>query len=201
MTLEEKFRILTNVGKECIQEDELMNLLRNKPEPICYDGFEPSGRMHIAQGVMKTISVNKLTSAGCRVKIWIVDWFAQLNNKTGGDLRKIEIVGRYLIERWKAVGMDLDIGKVEFSWSLKEINAQAHEYWSRVTDIARKNKLPMITRCIQIMGQSKQKELSATQILYPAYPLNSFLSLSSTTHPTNHNPYLSYPLVLTFHIH
>lgn len=29
--------------------------------PICYDGFEPSGRMHIAQGVMRVINVNKLT--------------------------------------------------------------------------------------------------------------------------------------------
>lgn len=40
------------------------------------------------QGVMKTINVNKLTSAGCKVKIWIADWFAQLNNKMGGDLKK-----------------------------------------------------------------------------------------------------------------
>lgn len=28
---------------------ELMELLKNKPEPIAYDGFDPSGRMHIAQ--------------------------------------------------------------------------------------------------------------------------------------------------------
>lgn len=167
MTLEEKFKIVRSVGEECIQEDELMNLLRNKPEPICYDGFEPSGRMHIAQGVMKTISVNKLTSAGCRVKIWIADWFAQLNNKMGGDLKKIETVGRYLIEIWKAVGMDLDGGKVEFLWSSKEINARAHEYWPRVMDIARRNKLPRIMRCVQIMGRSEQEELSAAQILYP----------------------------------
>ncbi|KDP37419.1 hypothetical protein JCGZ_07946 [Jatropha curcas] len=82
------------------------------PQPICYDGFEPSGRMHIAQGVMKTISVNKLTAAGCKVKIWIADWFAQLNNKMGGDLKKIQTVGRYLIEIWKAVGMDLEGDKV-----------------------------------------------------------------------------------------
>ncbi|TKY66017.1 Tyrosine--tRNA ligase 2 [Spatholobus suberectus] len=34
-------------------------------------GVEPSGRMHIAQGVMKTTNVNKLTSVGCHVKIWI----------------------------------------------------------------------------------------------------------------------------------
>ncbi|KAI3804110.1 hypothetical protein L1987_32280 [Smallanthus sonchifolius] len=86
MSVEERFRIVRSVGEECIQEEELLNLLTKKPQPICYDGFEPSGRMHIVQGVMKTINVNKLTSAGCKVKIWIADWFAQLNNKMGGDL-------------------------------------------------------------------------------------------------------------------
>ncbi|KAL4579617.1 hypothetical protein LXL04_015771 [Taraxacum kok-saghyz] len=54
------------------------------------------------RGVMKTINVNKLTSAGCKVKIWIADCFAQLNNKMGGDLNKIQTVGEYLIEIWKA---------------------------------------------------------------------------------------------------
>ncbi|KAJ0035524.1 hypothetical protein Pint_25589 [Pistacia integerrima] len=126
------------------QTDELLNLLTKKPEPICYDGFEPSGRMHIAQGVMKTINVNKLTSAGCKVKIWIADWFAQLNNKMGGDLKKIQTVGRYLIEIWKAAGMDLN--GVEFLWSSEEINKRAHEYWPIVMDIARRNKLPRVMR-------------------------------------------------------
>uniref|UniRef100_A0A7N2LTT6 tyrosine--tRNA ligase n=1 Tax=Quercus lobata TaxID=97700 RepID=A0A7N2LTT6_QUELO len=60
------------------------------------------------------INVNKLTSAGCRVKIWIVDWFAKLTNLLGGQLKKIDVVGRYLIQIWKAVGMDTDGGKVEF---------------------------------------------------------------------------------------
>ncbi|XP_059431463.1 tyrosine--tRNA ligase 1, cytoplasmic [Corylus avellana] len=166
MSLEEKYQIVRSVGEECILEEELRNLLANKPEPVCYDGFEPSGRMHIAQGVMKAISVNKLTSAGCRVKIWIADWFAQLNNKMGGDLKKIETVGRYMIEIWKAVGMDVG-RKVEFLWSSKEINSRADEYWPLVMDIARRNKLPRIIRCSQIMGRSEQDELSAAQILYP----------------------------------
>lgn len=100
----------------------------------------------VVQGVMKAINVNKLTSAGCRVKIWIADWFAQLNNKMGGDLKKIEVVGRYLIEIWKAVGMDIDGGKVEFLWSSKEINSRAHEYWPLVMDIARRNTVSRIKR-------------------------------------------------------
>ncbi|KAK7245172.1 hypothetical protein RIF29_40007 [Crotalaria pallida] len=167
LSLEERFKIVRSIGEECIQEDELRNLLAKKPEPICYDGFEPSGRMHIAQGVMKTINVNKLTASGCRVKIWIADWFAKLNNKMGGDLKKIETVGRYLIEIWKAVGMDLEGGKVEFLWSSKEINSRADEYWPLVLDIAQKNNLKRIIRCSQIMGRSETDELTAAQIFYP----------------------------------
>lgn len=49
MSPEERFQIMRSIGEECIQEDELLNLLTKKPQPICYDGFEPSGRMHIAQ--------------------------------------------------------------------------------------------------------------------------------------------------------
>lgn len=95
---------------------------------------------------MKAINVNKLTSSGCKVKIWIADWFAQLNNKMGGDLKKIQVIGQYLIEIWKAVGMNLESGQVEFIWSSEEINSRAHEYWPLVMDIARRNKLPRIVR-------------------------------------------------------
>ncbi|CAA7019095.1 unnamed protein product [Microthlaspi erraticum] len=160
-----RYQIVRSIGEECVQDDELKNLLAKKATPICYDGFEPSGRMHIAQGVMKVINVNKLTSAGCRVKIWIADWFAQLNNKMGGDLKKIRVVGEYFQEIWKAAGMNGD--NVEFLWSSEEINARADKYWPIVMDIARRNKLPRITRCVTIMGRNEKDEMSAAQILYP----------------------------------
>ncbi|KAI5327539.1 hypothetical protein L3X38_026935 [Prunus dulcis] len=80
--------MVRSVAEECIQEAELRNLLAHKPEPICSDGFQPSGRMHIAQGVMKMINVNKMTAAGCRVKIWIADLFAKLSKRALGILYK-----------------------------------------------------------------------------------------------------------------
>ena len=36
------------MAEECIQLEELRELLKNKKHPVCYDGFESSGRMHIA---------------------------------------------------------------------------------------------------------------------------------------------------------
>lgn len=49
LSIEEKFKICRSVGEECIAEEELLNLLKNKKDITAYDGFEPSGRMHIAQ--------------------------------------------------------------------------------------------------------------------------------------------------------
>jgi hypothetical protein len=184
------------------QEDELRNLLDKKPNPVAYDGFEPSGRMHIAQarartrmrshfhphfhsfhpprahsatpspatspplphthlqGVMKALNVNKLTKAGVTFKFWVADWFALMNNKMGGDLAKIQTVGAYMVEVWKAVGMDMTGGRVQFLSSSEEINARAAEYWPLVLDIARKNSLARVVRCSQIMGRAETDELA-----------------------------------------
>jgi len=165
LTLEERFDLCTSFAEECIQEDELKRLLAVKPNPTCYDGFEPSGRMHIAQGIMKAIIVNKLTKAGCNFIFWVADWFALLNNNMGGDLKKIQNVGRYMIEVWKACGMDMT--RVKFLWSSEEINNHSNDYWMRVMDIARRFKLPRIQRCCTIMGRADSDELSAAQIMYP----------------------------------
>ncbi|KAL6534397.1 hypothetical protein OROHE_013322 [Orobanche hederae] len=167
LSTEERFNLIRSIGEECIHENELERLLANKREIICYDGFEPSGRMHIAQGVMKAINVNKLTTAGCKVKILIADEFALMNNKMGGDMKKIQTLGQYLIEIWKAVGMNLGGGQVEFVWSSEEIKSGTNEYWPLVLDIAKRNTLSRILRCCQIMGRSEKDELSAAQIFYP----------------------------------
>ena len=84
LSVEERFALCRGVGVECIQvraggargasrptpsfctalaphtrpqEDELRALLAAKAHPVCYDGFEPSGRMHIAQGLLKALIV------------------------------------------------------------------------------------------------------------------------------------------------
>jgi len=57
-----------------------------KRQCIPADGFEPSGQIHIAQGLLRAISINKLTEAGCTFYLLVADWHALANNKMGGDL-------------------------------------------------------------------------------------------------------------------
>jgi tyrosyl-tRNA synthetase len=109
---------------------------------------------------MKALNVNKLTRAGCTFKFWVADWFALMNNKMGGDLKKIQTTGQYMVEVWKAVGMDMSNDRVQFLSSSEEINSRAAEYWPLVLEIARKNSLARVVRCSQIMGRSETDELA-----------------------------------------
>lgn len=166
LTIDERITLIESIGEECHTREGLRTLLEKKPTPpLCYDGFEPSGRMHIAQGIQKAVNVNKLTDAGCHFVFWVADWFAQLNNKMGGDLKKIRVVGQYFIEVWKACGMNMD--HVKFLWASEEINKQPDAYWTRVMNIAAINSVSRIKRCCTIMGRADGDELSAAQIMYP----------------------------------
>ena len=59
MDLETRLDLIKSVGEEIITEQELKEVLSTKLHPVAYDGFEPSGQMHIAQGLLRTINVNK----------------------------------------------------------------------------------------------------------------------------------------------
>lgn len=163
MDIEERLGLVREVGEEIVTEEDLRHLLETKRQPIAYDGFEPSGNVHIAQGILRTININKMLKAGFKFKMWVADWHAWANDKMGGDLDKIQKVGKYLIEVWKASGMDLD--KVEFLWVSDFIEDE--DYWKIVMDVARHNTVKRIIRCSQIMGRSESESLSAAQILYP----------------------------------
>ena len=95
--IKRKYDLVRSVGEECVAEAELALLMTRKPDSfVLYDGFEPSGRMHIAQGIFKAMNVNKCTEAGGTFVFWVADWFALMNDKMGGDLDKIKTVGKYL---------------------------------------------------------------------------------------------------------
>ena len=163
MDINEKLNLIRQVGEEIVTEDELKEVLETKKQPIAYDGFEPSGtNIHIAQGLLRAININKMTKAGCKFKILVADWHAWANNKMGGDLEKIQKVGKYLIEVWKAC--DMDLKNVGFVWANELMHDQ--EYLKKVMQVARNSTVNRIIRCSQIMGRGENESLQASQIIY-----------------------------------
>lgn len=163
LSIEERFNLIKQVGEEIITEEELKQLLQEKKHFIAYDGFEPSGIMHIAQGLMRAININKMIRAGAKFKMLVADWHAWANNKFGGDLEKIQDAGKLMIETWKASGLDME--NVEFVWANDLISKPG--YWKKVMRIATNSTLKRIIRCGQIMGRTEKEILKASQIIYP----------------------------------
>jgi tyrosyl-tRNA synthetase len=176
MDIEGKLNLIREVGEEIITEEELRNLLKTKAHPIAYDGFEPSGtNIHIAQGLLRSINVNKMTKAGVKFKMWVADWHAWANNKMSGNLDNIQTVGKYLIEVWKACGMDLK--NIKFLWASDVMDKK--EYWKRVMNVARNSTVKRIVRCGQIMGRKEAEVLQSSQIFYPCMQASDIFELES----------------------
>jgi len=93
----------------------------------------------------------------------VADWHAWANNKMGGSLENIQLVGKYLIEVWKACGMRTE--GVEFVWASEFVRDEG--YWKKVMQVARHSTVKRIIRCGQIMGRKESEVLQASQILYP----------------------------------
>ncbi len=173
MTLKERLTLIKEVGEEIVTEEELTKLLESGEQLVAYDGFEPSGQMHIGQGILRAINVNKMINAGIKFKMLVSDWTAFCNDKFGGDLEKIQVVGKYFIEVWKAAGMD---PRVEYVWASDVVKRP--NYWKLVVQIGRTNKLPRFIRTAEFMGREESgASLSAAQIIYPCIQIADIFTL------------------------
>jgi len=163
MDLDERVKLIAGVGEEVVTIPELKVLLEEKKNPIAYDGFEPSGLAHLPFGVYRPLLLKDLIKAGIKFKIWLADWFAWINNKMDGNLEKIQQVGEYFIEVWKAAGVPTD--KVEFLWASEAMDSV--EYWSRVVKIAKNTTVARATRALTIMGRREGEMKEVAQYFYP----------------------------------
>ena len=163
MDLEKRLSYIRQVGEEIITENELKTLLETNDHPTAYDGFEPSGLAHLPFGVLRPILVDDMLKAGVRMKLWIADWFAWVNNKMGGDLQKIQEVGRYFVEVWKAAGVDMS--KVDVLWTSDA--AKQEEYWKRVVTVAQNSTLARAQRALTIAGRTTKETIQTAQLFYP----------------------------------
>ena len=163
MNTEQRLAHLKRVGEEIITMQELTELLDRKKNPVAYDGFEPSGLAHLPFAVFRALNIQDLLSAGIKLKLYLADWFAWINNKMGGDLQAIQTVGKYFIEVWKAAGVDTK--KVEIIWASDL--AKKQDYWKKVMLIAKHTSVARATRCLTVMGRKENELRETAQYFYP----------------------------------
>lgn len=162
-SIEEHLALIKSVGEEIVTDEELKKLIESGEQLVAYDGFEPSGKIHLPQALGRAININKMTKAGVKFKMLVADFHAFANHKLGGDMEKIHTAGEYFIEVWKACGLDTD--NVEFVWASDLVKTPG--YWDTVLRISTLNNLPRILRTVDIMGRKESDSLTASQVLYP----------------------------------
>jgi len=162
--LEEKLGLITRNTVEVVTRSELAELLKSRERPHAYWGFECSGPMHIGMGLLCGQKMLDLVKAGFRLTILLADWHSWINNKLGGDMEKIRLVGEYFRECFEALG--LRGPSVRFLWASDVVSDP--DYWRRVITIAKSASLRRIRRALPIMGRSLDApDVETAWLFYP----------------------------------
>lgn len=112
MTPKEKFDLIKRNTQEIIGEDELLELLKNNPEPSVYIGTAPTGIPHIGYFIWG-LKLADLLRAGFKVKVLIADLHAALDNTPWEILEhRYNFYEKIIPKMIKAMGAD--ISKLEF---------------------------------------------------------------------------------------
>ncbi len=163
MNTEERMELVLRNTDEVVTADELRKVLEEKENPKAYIGFEPSGFVHIAQGMICARKIRDMQEAGFTVKVFLADWHAFINDKLGGDIENIRIAGEYMKDAFLSLGIDPE--RTVFVWASDIITP---DYWEKVLRIAKASSLARVRRALTIMGRKEgEEETDTSKLIYP----------------------------------
>jgi tyrosyl-tRNA synthetase len=148
--------------EEVITPEDLRRLLETEEHPIAYNGWEPSGLVHLGTGLICVYKIKDFLEAGIRYKAYLSTWHAWLNNKLGGDLKLIRKAADLFKHSWIALGVPAD--KVEFIYS-DELYDDL-KYWEKTVMVARELSIARVTRTLEVAGRKESEAKHVSDYLY-----------------------------------
>ncbi len=164
-SMDERYAKLVNNCSEVVTESEARAILEKEGELISYWGVEPSGLLHIGQGLMVARKLKDLAELDFKVIVFLADWHAFVNDKMEGDLGNIRICGDYLIDCLKGLGAD----HPNIIYKYADELAGNKDYWEKVLRVSKASTVARIKRAMTIMGrQEDEADSDASKLIYPA---------------------------------
>jgi tyrosyl-tRNA synthetase len=171
LKLEERLLLITRNTVEIITKEELKNKLENNEKLKGYIGFEPSGLFHIGWLIWAQ-KLKDLVDAGINMKVLVATWHSWINDKLGGDLRKIKLAGEYTIEVLEAFG----INRASIEIIDAEDLVKDKDYWALVLKVAKSTSLARMKRALTIMGRkAEEADIDTSKLIYPAMQVSDIL--------------------------
>ncbi len=165
MNLAQRLELIQARTQEVVTVEDLRALLQGTARPKAYVGLEPSGLLHIGQGLILGDKVRDFVEAGVDFTFLLADWHAYINDKLGGRLEIIKLCGAYLRDCFTALGLPPE--KVRYLYASELVDRK--EYWQQVINVSKSASLARIKRALTIMGRKEaEADLDASKLIYPA---------------------------------
>ncbi|MDH7556462.1 MAG: tyrosine--tRNA ligase [Candidatus Methanosuratincola sp.] len=173
MGVESRVDLIARNSLEIITREDALNALQTSSSPKGYIGVEPSGLFHLGW----LIWVNKfrdMMEAGISMTLLEATWHAWINDKLGGDLKKIHACAKYIEHSLTALGIDLSKVNVVKADELVEDKA----YWEGILRTAKQLSLSRIKRAVTIMGRKEDEaSIDFSKLIYPCMQVEDIFYL------------------------
>lgn len=148
--------------EEVITGMELKELLETKQHPIAYNGFEPSGMVHLGTGLVCSYKMKDFIEAGVKFKAYLAVWHAWINNKLGGNLELIRKAAEHFKHAWISLGVPEN--KIEFVYA-DELYDDG-EFWRKMISVAKQLTIARTARTLEIAGRREMDANHVSDFIY-----------------------------------
>ena len=148
--------------EEILTLRDLRQLLEAKEHPIAYNGWEPSGLVHLGTGLICAYKMKDLIDAGIHFKAYLSTWHAWINRKLGGDMDLIQKSADHFRHSWIALGVPGD--KIEFIYS--DQLYQDLDYWEKTISVAKNLTIARARRTLEIAGRERTEARHVSDFMY-----------------------------------
>jgi tyrosyl-tRNA synthetase len=163
MDLERKLDLITREPtEEVIVREELRQLLETNDHPVAYNGWEPSGLVHLGTGLICAYKMKDFIEAGVRFKAYLAVWHAWINNKLGGDLELIRKAADHFRHAWISLGVPEN--KVEFIYADKLY--EDSDFWRKMILVAKQLTIARTKRTLEIAGRKEADANYVSDFIY-----------------------------------
>lgn len=163
MDVETKIELISRPPtEEVLTPKDLRELLETEEHPIAYNGWEPSGLVHLGTGVICAYKMKDLIEAGVRFKAYLSTWHAWINRKLGGNMALIRKAADLFKHSWIALGVPEE--KVEFIYS-DELYDNI-DYWEKTILVAKNLTIARARRTLEIAGRKQTEANYVSDFLY-----------------------------------
>ncbi len=163
MDIETRIELIKRApAEEIISEEELRHLLETKTHPVAYNGWEPSGLVHLGTGLICAYKMKDLIEAGIHFKAYLATWHAWINNKLGGDINLIKVAAEHFKHSWASLGVP--IKSIEFIYADDVYNNG--EYWKKTVSVAKKLTISRTARTLEIAGRKDIDARYVSDLMY-----------------------------------